>query len=131
MIIVHGTIPIRSEAREKALELMLWMEQASRAETGCITYEFFVGLSDPDTLLLFQEWEDAEALAAHFNTEHMERFLKALPDVLNGAISTRRYAVELEQDAEAGLDADVDMDEPAEPDSAPELYRRDGKPIIH
>lgn len=127
MIIVHGTIPIRSEARDQALELMLWMEQASRAEAGCITYEFFVGLSDPNTLLLFQEWEDAEALAAHFNTDHMERFLKVLPDVLNGAISTRRYAVELEQDAEA----DVDMDDPAEPDSAPELYRRDGKPIIH
>lgn len=127
MIIVHGTIPIRSEARDQALELMLWMEQASRAETGCITYEFFVGLSDPNTLLLFQEWEDAEALAAHFDTDHMERFLKALPDVLNGAISTRRYAVELEPDAEA----DVDMDDPAEPDSAPELYRRDGKPIIH
>lgn len=124
MIIVHGTIPIKAQHRDQALKLMLWMERASRAEDGCITYEFFVGLSNPNTLLLFQEWETAEALAEHFNTDHMERFLKALPDVLDGEISTRRYAVELEQDT------DMDRDDPAEHE-LPEPLRRDEKPIIH
>ena len=125
MIIVHGTIPIRAEVRDQALELMRWMEGESRAEHGCITYEFFVGLSDPNTLLLFQEWETAEALADHFNTGHMERFLKALPEVLDGEVSTRRYAVEL--DAEDDDDTDDVMD----PDGLPDALARDEKPIIH
>ncbi|HSG90024.1 MAG TPA: putative quinol monooxygenase [Pseudomonadales bacterium] len=125
MIIVHGTIPIKAEQRDRALELMLWMEEASRAELGCITYEFFVGLSDPNTLLLFQEWETAEALAEHFDTDHMERFLKVLPEVLDGEISTRRYAVELDPDM------DVERDDHAEPDGMPDPLRRDEKPIIH
>lgn len=125
MIIVHGTIPIRTEVRDQALELMRWMEGESRAEDGCITYEFFVGLTDPDTLLLFQEWETAEALADHFNTRHMEHFLKALPEVLDGEVSTRRYAVEL--DAEDDDDTDDVMDS----DGLPDALARDDKPIIH
>jgi quinol monooxygenase YgiN len=127
MIIVHGTIPIRTEVRDQALELMRWMEGESRAEDGCITYEFFVGLTDPDTLLLFQEWETAEALADHFNTNHMERFLKALPEVLDGEVSTRRYAVELDTDAEE----DDDTDDVMESDGLSDALTRDEKPIIH
>ena len=56
MIIVHGTFPIKSAVRDDALELMRQMAAASREEEGCITYEFYVGLSDPNMLLLFQEW---------------------------------------------------------------------------
>lgn len=60
---------------------------------GCISYEFYVALSDPNKLLLFQEWESVDALQGHFDTDHMEEFLKALPDVLDGEVSTRRYEV--------------------------------------
>ena len=101
MIIVHGTIPIRPDCRERALELARRMTVATQAEDGCISYDFYVGLSDPNTLLLFQEWESMEALMAHFQTDHMDEFLQALPDVVSGEIITRRYAVQtIEEDAD-------------------------------
>ena len=53
MIIVHGSIPIRPERRDQALELAKQMATASRNEKGCMSYEFYVGLADPDTLMLF------------------------------------------------------------------------------
>ena len=56
MIIVHGSIPIRPERRDQALALAKQMAAASRNEKGCMSYEFYVGLADPDTLMLFQEW---------------------------------------------------------------------------
>ena len=93
MIIVHGTFPIKREVRDEALELMRRMSVASRAETGCLSYEFYIGLSDPNTLLLFQEWETVDALHDHFQTGHMEEFLKELPNMLDGDVSTRRYEV--------------------------------------
>jgi quinol monooxygenase YgiN len=93
MIIVHGTFPVKPALRDDALELMRQMAIASRAETGCISYEFYVGLSEPNNVLLFQEWESLEALQGHFDTEHMEEFLKVLPDVLDGQVATRRYEV--------------------------------------
>jgi quinol monooxygenase YgiN len=93
MIIVHGKFPIKPEIRDDALEIMRVMAVASRAEYGCVSYEFYVGLSDPNTLLLFQEWESVDALQGHFDTNHMEEFLEKLPDILNGEVSTRRYEV--------------------------------------
>ncbi len=98
MIIVHGTFPVKANVRDEALDLMRRMAMASRAENGCITYEFYVGLSDPNTLLLFQEWESVEALENHFETDHMEEFVKVLPDVINGRVATRRYEVRVSQD---------------------------------
>ena len=130
MIIVHGTIPIKAETRDKALDLARWMEFESRREDGCITYEFFVGLSDPNTLMLFQEWETAEALAEHFNTEHMERFLEALPEVLNGRVSTRRYAVEASLSDADEDDADHGIDFPGE-EVVDGRADEDDAPIIH
>ncbi len=101
MIIVHATIPVRSECREKALELARKMTEATMSEPGCISYDFYVGLSDPNTLMLFQEWESMEALMAHFQTEHMDEFLKELPHVVSGDVTTRRYAVQsVDEDSE-------------------------------
>lgn len=102
MIIVHGTLPIRPDCREQALKLARGMSEATRGEPGCISYDFYVGLADPNTLMLFQEWESLQSLMRHFQTPHTEEFLRALPAVLAGEVTTRRYAVQsVEEDAGA------------------------------
>ena len=101
MIIVHGSIPIRPECRDQALELARQMATASRNEQGCVSYEFYVGLADPDTLMLFQEWESMDALMGHFDTDHMDDFLQRLPELVSGEIITRRYAVQALDEADA------------------------------
>jgi quinol monooxygenase YgiN len=93
MIIVHGTFPVKVDVRDDALELMRQMADASKEEEGCVSYEFYVGLTDPNTLLLFQEWESVDALQGHFETDHMEEFLKLLPSFLDGEVASRRYEV--------------------------------------
>ena len=87
------------------------MADLTRGEMGCISYDFYVGLSDPNTLMLFQEWQSMEALMGHFQTEHMDEFLRELPDIVSGEITTKRYAVQ-----------SVDQEE-----SAPE----ETPPVIH
>jgi quinol monooxygenase YgiN len=54
-----------------------------------------------------------EALTRHFQTQHMEEFLTALPAVISGDISTRRYAVQ---------SVDEDSDGSDDPDSAPVIH---------
>ena len=112
MIIVHGTIPLKPDSREQAIQLARRMADATRGEAGCISYDFYLGLSDPNTLMLFQEWEDMEALMGHFQTDHMEEFLKELPEIVSGEITTKRYAVQ-----------SVDEEEPLSEEAPP--------PIIH
>lgn len=94
MIIVHGTIPLKSEHRDQALALARTMVEMTRSESGCISYDFYIALSNPDTLMLFQEWQSMDALMAHFQTPHMDDFLKQLPDLVDGEITTKRYAVQ-------------------------------------
>ncbi|MCE2424413.1 MAG: antibiotic biosynthesis monooxygenase [Pseudomonadales bacterium] len=110
MIIVHGIIPIKANQRDKALSLAREMSDATQTESGCISYEFYVGLRDPNTLILLQEWENMEALAGHLRTEHMKVFLDELPDVLAGQVHTRRYAVQSEPEP-----ADKPQPEPSQP----------------
>ena len=112
MIIVHGTIPIKPQSREQALELARRMAEASAAEPGCISYDFYVGLRDENVLMLFQEWRSLDALRDHFRTDHMEVFLRELPGLLAGEITTRRFAVQ-------AVENDVVPDMP------------DPKPIVH
>lgn len=108
MIIVHGTFPVKADYREEALDVMKRMSVASRTEDGCISYEFYVGLSDTNTLLLFQEWDCVDSLQAHFETDHMEEFLKILPDILDGEVTTRRYEVRGSGDGQDGNDLSSD-----------------------
>ena len=85
------------------------MAAATQAEPGCLSYDFYVGVSDPNTLLLFQEWESVEALQGHFDTDHMEEFLKVLPDVLDGEVATRRYEVKVSDDQMETAEFEPDM----------------------
>ena len=59
----------------------------TQAEEGCLTHRFFVGLNDPNTLMLFQEWDSAEALEA---PSRPPTWLpcEALPTIVAGDIQT-------------------------------------------
>lgn len=63
----------------------------SRAERGCLDYSVHESSSDPTLYVIYQVWEDAEALAAHGTMEHIVKFRKAAPGVLDGPIGNTRW----------------------------------------
>ena len=101
VIIMQGSIPIKSGQFGVALAMARDLVMATRDEAGCITYEFYRGLSDPDTLVIFQEWETKDALVNHLSTPHVEAFLRRLPEISDGGITTRRYLVQEVEESEA------------------------------
>ena len=44
----------------------------SRAEDGCIRYEYSFGIAD-DELILTEVWQDAQAIDFHKNSEHFAK----------------------------------------------------------
>jgi quinol monooxygenase YgiN len=94
MILVAGTVKVRRESRDEAVRLALVMAAATRAEKGCRRYAFHAALDDPDTFFIFEEWESEEALARHFETEHMAAFRRELPRLVAGAPAITRYVVQ-------------------------------------
>lgn len=94
MIVVAGRVAVRHERREEAVRAALAMAEATRAEPGCLAYRFSADLADPDTICVFEEWESDEALARHFQTEHMRTFRAQVADLVAAPPSIRRYVVE-------------------------------------
>ena len=101
MIIMQGSIPIKPGQFDRALAMAHDLIAATRGVAGCITYEFYRALSDPDALVVFQEWESMEALVDHLSSPHLESFLRRLPEISDGGITTRRYLVQGVEEAEA------------------------------
>lgn len=91
MIVVQSTFHLLPDSKDEALELMRNMVRLCRQEHGCLTYEYYEGVTDPYRVVLLQEWEDADCLQGHYQTDHMEDFLAKLGRYLESPVSTRSY----------------------------------------
>ena len=94
MIVIAGTVPIKTERWDDAKALVAKMVAASVKEAGCISYQFHTAATAEHTFFLFEEWESEGALAAHFQTEHLQNFMKEAPNLLDGPIDAKKYTVE-------------------------------------
>jgi quinol monooxygenase YgiN len=94
MIVVTGKVAIKPEKREEAIRATTRMAEASRAESGCISYGFFSSLEEPDMVIAFEEWESEEALKFHFQTEHMKEFQQALAEFIAHRPDIKLYKIE-------------------------------------
>jgi quinol monooxygenase YgiN len=93
VIIVAGTVAIEAGRRDAAVRIARAMATATATEPGCLRYRFYADLDDPNTFFVYEEWESEEALARHFQTDHMRAFQAELPTLVAGAPDIRRYAV--------------------------------------
>jgi len=94
MIVVQTTFQLVPDSRDEVLSLMKNMVRLCRQEHGCLSYEYFQGISDPNQIVLLQEWEDADCLQGHYQTDHMEDFLARLGEFLETPVATRSYVSE-------------------------------------
>ncbi len=81
MIQINGTISLAPGTIANSpdtVAAIVEMVAASRAEDGCINYTFAQDLADPDTIIIYERWRDAEALAAHGKSAHMAAFQKVM-----------------------------------------------------
>jgi len=48
---------------------------ASRAEPGCVRYDLFADSSNPQRLVMVEEWASKAALELHMSTLHFKEFV--------------------------------------------------------
>lgn len=94
MIVMHATMPIASDSREQALELARDLAAASRAEEGVIDYRVATDAEDPDTIRVFEQYEDDDAVDAHMSSDHFESFQADIAAHLAGEPTLHRFDVE-------------------------------------
>jgi len=93
MLVIAGRVKVKPETREEAARAALKMAKATQSEAGCKSYGFYADLEDPNTFLIFEEWDSEEALLRHFQTPHMAEFNAAVPRFLAAPPSINRFDV--------------------------------------
>ena len=96
MIVIEGTVRLPDGALEQARHAIEGLVSASRRETGCDEYAFSVDLLDPTLIRIVERWESRQALAAHFETDHMAAWRAAAADVGISDRSLRLYEADPE-----------------------------------
>ena len=69
---VRMTFP--QEDRAEIAEILRALTTASRQEPGCVTYVPHTIHGDPDTVLIYEQYADKQALEAHQHSEHFKRY---------------------------------------------------------
>ena len=70
MIKVIARSVIKENHLNEALHIYKLLVSETVKESGCITYELFQELNNPNNLTLIEEWEDMDALQCHTMTPH-------------------------------------------------------------
>lgn len=63
---------------------------AVRKERGCLRYDYFLSMSDPETVLLIDSWSNQEALDAH-HASPMMKTIARLREKYDLHMKTERY----------------------------------------
>lgn len=78
MIKVIARSIIKENHLSEALEIYKLLVAETVKETGCISYELFQELNNPNSLTLIEEWDDMEALQRHTKTPHFITLVEQL-----------------------------------------------------
>lgn len=77
-------------------EALLALVGSSRAEPGCIAYIVHQGIEDAGLWMVYEIWQSADDLQAHFALPHMQAFIGRIPDLVDGDLDLtvfRRFAI--------------------------------------
>jgi quinol monooxygenase YgiN len=93
MLVIHATFPIDPDAMDEALEFADNLVEESNREPGILDYRAAVDVQDDTVLRFIERYEDADAFAAHTETEHFQAFEERLPELLAGEPEVLRFEV--------------------------------------
>jgi len=97
MIIIAGTITIDPAARDACLAATVPLQQATRAdEPGCSAYVFGTDACEPGAISVFERWDDAASLEAHFLHENYHAMRRLFAEHGITGADVRKYRVDAE-----------------------------------
>ena len=75
MIVVVGQFRLPPERMAEARPAMARVMLATRAEVGCVQYNYAEDLLDPGLIRVSEVWDSREQLTAHLATPHMAQWV--------------------------------------------------------
>lgn len=79
MIFITARFRVRPEHADEWPEISRAFTEATRAEPGCLWFDWSRSLDDPDEYVLVEAFRDDEAGASHVGSEHFRAAQQELP----------------------------------------------------
>lgn len=82
MIAITATFRVRPEHADDWPAIADEFTRATRAEPGCLWFEWSRSVEDPDCYVVIEAFADDDAAAAHVGSEHFRTAQRTLPPYL-------------------------------------------------
>ena len=94
MIVIAGTVDLKPEARDAALETTRELMAQTRTQRGCLDYVWAPDSAVPGRIYVFERWETTEDLAAHFAGPHYLAMRDTVAAHGIRGVGVSKYAIE-------------------------------------
>ena len=92
-VTVIGTLKARPERRDDLESILAAMVSPTRAEPGCINYDFHVDAADPCVFVFYENWRSDADLEEHMKMPHLQPLLSQADRLLAESVDVRRLTM--------------------------------------
>lgn len=92
-VTIIGTVRARPETRDALAKLLAAQVGPTRAEAGCINYDFHVDAADPCCFVFYENWRCQADLDAHLAMPHLQPLFSQLDRLLSAPVEIRHLVM--------------------------------------
>ncbi|KAB1929879.1 antibiotic biosynthesis monooxygenase [Micromonospora sp. ALFpr18c] len=93
MLIITARFRVRPEDAEQWPETVAALTRATRAEAGCLWFDWSRSVDDPNEYILIESYRDEAAMQAHLQSDHFRQAQRDLPPRLAETVQTVRATI--------------------------------------
>jgi quinol monooxygenase YgiN len=92
-ITIIGTVVAKPETREELERLLAAQVAPTRAEPGCLNYDFHADAEDPCTFVFYENWRSQADLDAHLAMPHLRPLFSQIERLLARPVDIRHLTM--------------------------------------
>lgn len=86
---ITGTVVARPEKRAEVLRILSAQVLPTRAEAGCVNYDFHCDKADPNVFVFYENFVSREALDEHAKQPYLQPLMSRIDELLARPIEIR------------------------------------------
>ena len=90
---IIGTVVGKDATREELHQILAAQVASTRAEPGCINYDFHVDAEDPNVFVFYENWRSKADLDAHLKMPHLRPLFGRLDELLARPVEIKFYTM--------------------------------------
>lgn len=92
-VTIIGTVTAKPETRDELHGLLAAQVAPTRAEPGCLNYDFHVDAADPCCFVFYENWHRQADLEAHLTMPHLAPLFSQLDRLLAKPVDIRHLTM--------------------------------------